>query len=149
MAIKSTPKMYREIGVRLQEARLAYAERQGTKVSQQDVAKALGWASESQSRLSQYESGVRKISIPELVKLSELYGADPCYIAFGKWNLPEAESTLLRDYRVVGDEARRMVRAILNEALKVSRETSKKAQHPPTPSKAEKVVLRKVRTDNS
>lgn len=65
---------YREIGRRLREAREAAG------YSQEDVARILDVTGATYSR---YESGHHKITIPEIYRLAELFGADPQYIMRG------------------------------------------------------------------
>lgn len=106
----------RAVGARLKDARLQRG------LSQAAAGAAAGFASEyPQARVSHYETGRRPITLADLATLARLYGVNPAFLAFGETSLPEDEENLLRDYRAVSEDTKKIVRAILDTALETGK----------------------------
>lgn len=103
------------IGGRLQQARLKAG------LTQKQVAKAMGWDSESQSRLSQYENDKREPTLADIDKLAKIIKADPGQLAFGEGNLSPQEASIIQAYRNASDEGR----GFILSACEASRPQSK------------------------
>jgi len=67
---------YAEIGARMRKVRLAFSE-----LNQKDWAARHNF---THSRYNNWEIGLRRISVDEAIKLSDLYGLDLDYIYRGK-----------------------------------------------------------------
>jgi transcriptional regulator with XRE-family HTH domain len=88
------------LGTRLQAARLAAG------LTQRELAKACGWDSESQSRISQYENDRREPTVADIAKIAKITGADPGLLAFDKPLIARDEAALLQAYRTATPEGR-------------------------------------------
>ena len=98
-----TPGVHMTIGGRLRKARKEAG------LSQKELAKRMGWESESQSRISQYEKDKREPTLGDIAKLAKITGADPGQLAFGERELSKEEEGILQAFRNASEEGRSFI----------------------------------------
>lgn len=122
----TVPKEYREIGARLKEAR------ENADFSQHEAAERMPhWKSKpgdsKQSNMSLYERGLRKISIPDIERLANLYHADLVYLTFGVRKTPKEDADLLTAFKLADDSTQEIIWNILRGQVR-GRKVGKKGR---------------------
>jgi len=105
----------RDIGRRL---RVARQEIPNGPISQREAGQLAGFGADAQSRVSNYESGRRNVTLADLLALAKVYGKSPVFLTFGVRELPTDEEQLLEDWRNLPDDTQRIIRNILDAELR-------------------------------
>lgn len=123
MSRPNQKQLAREIGLRLKAAR---KDAPGGNLSQREAGERAGFGEDSQSRVSNYESGRRNITLADLLALADVYGKSPVFLTFGVREFPTEEERLLEDYRNIPPDTQRIVRNILDAELREGQANRKK-----------------------
>lgn len=71
------------VGIRIKIARDQLTKKIGYKVTQEKLAELCGWK-DGQSRVSNYENGIRTPSQEDIITIAEVTGSDPVWLSFGR-----------------------------------------------------------------
>lgn len=115
MSRPNQKQLAREIGLRLKAARKDLLD---GRLSQREAGERAGFGEDSQSRVSNYESGRRNIVLADLLALADVYKKSPVFLTFGVRELPIEEERLLEDFRKLPSDTQRIVRNILDAELR-------------------------------
>lgn len=113
----------RDIGRRLRAAR---QEIPNGPMSQREAGQLAGFGADAQSRVSNYESGRRSLTIADLLALARVYGKSPVFLTFGVRELPTDEEQLLEDWRNLPGDTQRIIRNILDAELRSGSQAKKR-----------------------